>query len=115
MYNRARSNTWDLVRDLANSNRLTLTGNRRSDHVLFDFYTCLSSPPLAEVLREARILFPVTTRQPDTTLVISHARRRFLDVKRNLREKPPDAVFLKAPLTGTTGSGPQSMYICVGL
>ena len=67
------------------------------------------------MLREARILFPITTRQPDTTLVISHARRRFLNMKRNLREKPPDAVFLKAPLTGTIGSGPQCMYIWVGL
>ena len=105
----------DMVRELAGSNRLTLTQNHRSDQVLFDFYTNLASRPLADVLREARLLFPVTTRQPDTTLVISHARRRFLNMKRNLRDKPPDAVFLKAPMTGAIGSGPQSMWIWPGL
>ena len=48
-----------MVQDLARNNRLALTENKRSDQVLFDFYTSLSSRPLAELLNEARILFPV--------------------------------------------------------
>ena len=103
-----------MIRDLADGNRLTLTENKRSDEVLFNFYTSLSSRPLAELLQEARVLFPVTSRLADTTLVISHARRRYLNCKRNLSEKPPSAVFLRAPITGS-GTGPQSMFVWAGL
>ena len=103
-----------MIRDLAGSNRLTLTENKRSDQVLFNFYTTLSSRPLSELLQEARLLFPVTSRVAATTLVISHARRRYLNCKINLSEKPPGAVFLRAPVTGT-GTGPQSMFVWAGV
>ena len=57
-----------MVRDLAGSNRLTLSVNRRSDEFLFDFHTAVSSArPIAEAVREARILFPRTERAADTT------------------------------------------------
>ena len=41
-----------MVRDLAGSNRLTLSVNRRSDEVLFDFYTAITSMrPIAEAVQ----------------------------------------------------------------
>jgi len=101
-----------MIRDLAGGNRLTLLENKRSDSILFDFYTSLSARPLTEALQEARARFPVTSR-PATTLVISHARRRYLCMRRNLAEKPIDAVFYKAPLIGK--AGPQSMWLWPGL
>ena len=103
----------DMIRDLANSNRLTLRGNKRSDQELFDFYTSLASRDLAEVLEEARLRFPVSDR-PATIIVISHARRRYLNMQRNLAEKPSDAVFFRAPATGGK-TGPQSMWLWPGL
>ena len=61
-------------------------------------------------------MFPVTDETPDTTLVISHARRRFLNCKANLKRKPEaGAVFLRAPQTGKDGTGPQSMWVWPGL
>ena len=94
---------------------MTLVESMRSDQVLFDFYTSLSGErPIAEIVREARILFPITTREPDTILVISHARRRFLNCKRNLKEKPMDAVYIRAPQP-VGGTGLQSMFVWPGL
>ena len=81
-----------MIRDLSGGNRLTLLENKRSDQILYDFYTSLTSRPLDEALAEARTRFPATSR-PATTLVISHARRRYLCMRRNLAEKPPHAVF----------------------
>ena len=77
-----------MILDLSRGNRLTLTENGRSDHIVFDLYTSLAARPLDEALAEARTRFPVTSR-PATTLVISHARRRYLCMRRNLAEKPP--------------------------
>ena len=102
-----------MIRDLSGGNRLILTENKRSDQVLYDFYTSLSTRPLAEALQEARIRFPVSDR-PATTIVISHARRRYVNMQRNLAEKPPDAVFYRAPVTGSK-TGPQSMWLWPGL
>ena len=101
-----------MIRDLSGGNRLTLLANKRSDQELFEFYTSLASRDLAEVLEEARLRFPVSDR-PATTIVISHARRRYLNMQRNLAERPPHAVFYKAPVTGKTG--PQSMWLWAGL
>ena len=53
------------------------------------------------------------TLRPSTTIVISHARRRYLNMQRNLAEKPTDAVFFRAPVTGK--AGPQSMWLWPGL
>ena len=105
----------DLVRDLAGSNRFTLTENKRSDQMLYDFYTSLSARPLADALEEARMRFPVTSETPDVTLVISHGRRRYLNGKRNISEMQTDAVYFRAPETGATGNGPQNMFLWPGL
>ena len=107
-----------LVRELTTSNRLVLTDNKRSDGVLFSFYTNLMTRPLADVLGEARVMFPVTERRADTTLVISHAKRRWINAQCNLRDKQPGAVFLRAPHAGNAqapGTGPQSMWVWTGL
>ena len=103
-----------LIQDLTGGNRLTLTENKRSDQILYDFYTSLQSRILADALEEARARFPVTTR-PATTLVISHARRRFLLMQRNLADKPPDDIFFKAPVARQGGASPQSMWLWPGL
>ena len=71
-----------MVRELAGSNRFTVTENKRSDQVLFDFHTNLSARPLADALQEARLRFPVTARFA-TTICISHARRRYINMQRN--------------------------------
>ena len=104
----------DMVRDLAGSNRLTLTVNKRSDPVLFKFYTSLAQRPLADALEEGRLRFPLTAL-PATTIVISHARRRYLNMQRNLHDRPPHAIFFKAPGGKTGGTSPQSMYLWPGL
>ena len=103
-----------MVRDLAGGNRLTLTVNKRSGPILFEFYTSLARRPLADALEEARCRFPLTSL-PATTIVISHARRRDLNMQRNLKEKPPDAIFFKAPGGETGGASPQSMWLWPGL
>ena len=83
--------------------------------MLFDFYSSLSTRPLEEALRDARIRFPVSGRDA-TTLVISHARRRYLNMQRNLKDKPPGAIFFRAPVTGNAnGTGPQSMFLWPGI
>ena len=105
----------DMVRDLCTSNRLTLTENKRSDQILYDFCTVLSKRPLADALAEARTRFPVTDEIPDTTLVIPHGRRRYLNVKRNVSETPIHSVYFRAPATGATGNGPQNMFLWPGL
>ena len=100
----------NMVRDLSGNSRLILTENKRRDQILYG-HTSLPRRPLAEVLQEARNLFPLTSREAETTLVISHARRRFLNCQRNLWDRPPDFVFIRAPVTGKTGNGPQSMWV----
>ena len=101
-----------MITDLSGGNRLTLNENRRSDQILFDFYTSLATRPLDSALREARLRFPVTER-PATTIVISHARRRYINMRRNLAEKPPDAVFFR--VHSSSKAGPQSMWLWQGL
>lgn len=105
----------DMLLDMCGSNRLTLLENKRSDQILYDFYTSLSTRRLADALFEARRLFPVTDEPPDTTLVISHGRRRFLNAKRNAADAPLDAEFFKAPVGAATGNGPQSCFLWPGL
>ena len=77
----------DMLRELTGGNRLVLMENKRSDQILYDLYTSLSTRSLADSVREGRILFPKTESEPDITLVISHARRRFLCCKRNIKGK----------------------------
>ena len=70
-----------MIRDLAGSNLLTLTENMRNDQQLFNFYTSLATRTLADALEEARVRFPKTSMAA-TTIVISHARRRYINMQR---------------------------------
>ena len=69
-----------LVLDLAGGHRHELTENMRSDPGIFDFVKWLQvgepdAPALEEAKARARELFPAKPGWPETTLVISHARR----------------------------------------
>ena len=66
--------------DLAGGHRHELTENMRSDPGIFDFVKWLQvgepdAPALEEAKARARELFPAKPGWPETTLVISHARR----------------------------------------
>ena len=110
----------DMLLEMCDGNRLTLTENRRSDAKLFDFYTGLKSGtpqarPIQEALWEARALFPKTKLLPDFTLTMSHKRRVALNKAHNLRHKLADAVFIQAPPATREGNQPQSMWVWSGL
>ena len=99
---------------------MTLRVCRRSDEVLFDFYTSLSKggaradTPLSDVVAEARQLFP-KRGEADYHLVISHARRKAINKAFNLKRKPAGAVFYgKVPTPGLTSES-QSMWLWPGL
>jgi len=107
--------TSHMVRELAGSNRLMLQKNHRSDAVLFDFYTSIFDIPFY-TLPEARVLFPKTSRVAATTLVISHSKRRYINMLTNLADRPPDAVFFRSPVLGKmNGNTPQSMWLWPGI
>ena len=106
----------NMIKELVGSNRLTLKENKRSDQVLYNFYTSISNRPVSEALEDARRLFPVTDQLATTTLVISHSRRKFLNARRNAQDAPSNAVFFKAPIGAkSTGNGPQSCFMWPGL
>ncbi len=87
----------DLLLEMCEGNRLTLTENRRSDAILFDFYTGLADRSIQEVLVEAKALFPKTRLIPDVTLTMSHKRRVVLNKMHNQWHKPAHAIYIQAP------------------
>ena len=110
----------EMLKGLAQGCYHLLTENRRSDQVVFDFITSLNIDEadeleLEEALEKGRKLFPVTSSTPDTTLVISHARRLAINKLVNEKLRPPDAIFLKAPLEKQSGNASQDMYVWPGL
>jgi hypothetical protein len=110
----------DMLKDMCNGNRLILTENKRSDSKLFGFYTslrCGENDPrdLQEALIEARELFPVTTRQANYVLTMSHRRRVMINLKMNMLLKPRvGAIFIRAPIPTRAGNNPQSMWLWIG-
>ena len=85
-----------LVLDLAGGHRHELTENMRSDPGIFDFVKWLQvgepdAPALEEAKARARELFPA---KPETTLVISHARRVAVNAAANRALQPPGAKLL---------------------
>ncbi len=76
----------DLLRQLCGSQRLQLTGNRRSDPTLFAFYTSITED-FHETLRTARLQFPKQSGIPRYSLAISHATRLAVNRKYNLHDK----------------------------
>ena len=109
----------DMLKDMCDRNRLTLTENKRSDAKLFGFYTSLrcgmgDARDLQEALVEARQLFPTTARQADYTLTMSHRKRVMINRKMNQLLKPVGAIFIRAPIATRAGNNPQSMWLWSG-
>ncbi len=109
----------DMLREICDGNRLTLTKNQRSDAKLFNFYTGLrcgldDARDLQEALVEARELFPTTARQADYTLTMSHRKRVMINRKMNMCLKPAGAIFIRAPIATRAGNNPQSMWLWSG-
>jgi hypothetical protein len=109
----------DMLKEMCDSNRLTLTENKRSDAKLFSFYTSLrcgldDARYLQEALVEARELFPTTARQANYTLTMSHRKRVMINRKMNMCLKPAGAIFIRAPIATRAGNNPQSMWLWSG-
>ena len=118
-----------LLLDLVGGNRLRLYTNRRSDQALFDFYTSIflseenflayevatNGFDLESKLEEARRLFPVTERDADTALCISHKQRMNICGKMNKKNIPKDSIFLRAPKNANYRNAPQDMFLWKGL
>ena len=101
----------DMLYDMCGGNSYTLTENMRSDPTLFGFYTTLTDNLEADLLR-AKALFPRTGRKAMFTLTMSHSRRRAINQRRNVQDKPEDAILLEAPpTTSRSGNLPQDMWI----
>ena len=88
-----------LVLDLTGGHRHELTENMRSDPGVFDFVKWLrvgepDAPVLEEAKARARKLFPAKPGWPETTLVISHARRVAVNAAANRALQPPGAKLL---------------------
>ncbi|CAE8607610.1 unnamed protein product, partial [Polarella glacialis] len=110
----------DMLLDMCNGNRLTLTENKRSDQKLFGFYTGLrcgtpDARDLRESVEEARRLFPATDLQANFTLTMSHKRRVQVNRFQNQLQKPESAIFIRAPAPTRAGNQPQSMWLWDGL
>ena len=68
--------------------------------------------PFPEVLAEAREFFK-SSETPQWTLCIDHEMRKRINKEQNLREKPPDAIFVKVPRVNSPNA-PQDFYIYPG-
>ena len=101
--------------DLAGACYMQLTENKRSDQVLFDFYSGIRTMSLEDALIKGRQEFPVTEARPNYTLVISHDKRKRINRQLNLQERPRDAIFIRAPKITSQGNAPQNMWIWPGL
>jgi len=105
-----------LLHTMAGGNSCRLTQNHRSDQRLFDFCGSLcpggsrSHLPIKEMVAAARAEFPATKRRADTSLCISHAKRRRLNTEFNLKE----GLFLKSP-PSKQANAPQDMWLQPGL
>ena len=111
-----------LLHRLASGNRLTLTECRRSDTVLFDFYSSLTpggvkyDEPLCDILQSAKETF--TYSGPCRwNLVISHRRRVQINRELNHYFKPPGAIYLRTGLQHSRFglNTPQSMWLWPGI
>ena len=104
-----------LLHIMVGGNRCRRTHNHRSDQRLFDFCNSLCPGgsrrwPIKEMVAAARVAFPPTKRRADTSLCISHVKRRRLNKERNLKE----GLFLKAP-PSKQANAPQNMWLQPGL
>jgi hypothetical protein len=112
----------DMMYELAGGCFLELTENKRSDQLLFDYYTGIwAMTSLEAALEKGRHDFACTDKPANFTLVVSHDKRKKINRERNIQQRPSDAVFIRAPKvtahSGHSGQGnaPQNMWIWKGL
>jgi len=109
----------DLLYELVGGCRAELFENKRSDAVLFDFYTGIwqDHVVLEQCLLRARATFPVSEGPADFSLTVSHAARLAINRTMNQREKAfHAAVFFRCKDAPTPGSNcPQSAWLWPGL
>jgi hypothetical protein len=105
---------------MAGGNRCTLTECRRSDRLLFDFYSSLiaggirAELPVHECVAQARAVFH-SSAPARWNLVISHRRRCVINAERNRAEAPPGAALIEVSGPRARGNGAQSMLIWPGI
>jgi hypothetical protein len=112
----------DLIKELADRYRCTLTENKRSDPELFEFVTGLgvntpSQKSVEEARNEATRRFKPTGEKPRYTLVLSHKRRVQINAQRLLEEKPEGAVYIPVgplPKQNESRNLPQDLYCWEG-
>jgi hypothetical protein len=109
-----------LLHTLAGGNRLELTECRRSDALLFDFYSSLISGgsrvdlSLAAAVQAAKDL--LTYDGPaEHNLVISHQKRIKINREINQRLAPADAVHLEVTGRAARGNAAQTMLVWPGI
>jgi hypothetical protein len=103
----------DMLFDLCDGQMLTMLTNKRSDPILFNFFTNLSEN-FANDVRRAKKMFPKQKRKVDYYLTMSHVRRVQLNRQMNILNKPPGAIELKAPPPTRSGNLPQDMWVYPG-
>ena len=108
-----------LLRRMSQGNRLVLRQRRRSDTVLFDFYSSLVAGgrrfemPLSDMLHLARALFSFSGHA-DHNLCISHRRRVAINAELNELHRPRDAIRVE-PQHKRPGALTQGMWIWPGI
>ena len=70
---------------------------------------------LDDALAKGRHDFACTDKPANSTLVISHDKRKKINRERNVQQRPSDAVFIRAPKVIAQGNAPQNMWIWKGL
>ena len=110
-----------LLHTLSGGNRLRLTECKRSDKVLFAFYTRLIAGgdlcglPVATAVARAREKFRYQG-VCELNLVLSHRKRVELNRQANLHFKEPGAVYLPCPPAKRVQlNAPQPMWIWPGI
>jgi hypothetical protein len=108
----------NLLKTMSGGHRLTLTTCHRSDTELFAWYSSLIiggarfELPLADVLAEARLRFHLSVPARHN-LCISHRRRVQLNQAGNERERPANAVLVKAGQNSKVAG--QNMWLWPGI
>ena len=109
-----------LLHTLSGGNKVVLTTCRRSEAVLFDFYSSLIAGGsrfelrVADAVRHARVYFP-DTAPARWNLVISHQRRIRINRSYNDREASPEAVTLEVKGKAAHGNAAQTMKLWPGI
>ena len=74
---------------------LELTENKRSDQLLFDYYTGIWGMTLEDALAKGRHDFEFTGKPANFTLVISHHKRMKINRERNNQQRASNAILFE--------------------